>query len=82
MVSSTKLSARRVVVSQNSNCSCNKMIMTCGQLMFISLCQEEVKSLTTVNGTGHYFNRSAAMGWVFGTYSFVSFLLRGSTTSL
>ena len=50
--------------------------------MFISLCQEEVKSLTTVDCTWYYFNRSAAMGWVFGTYTSVSFLLRGGTTSL
>ena len=28
--------------------------------------QEELSSVTAVDCTWHYYNRSAAMGWVFG----------------
>lgn len=38
--------------------------------------------MTTVDCTWYYFNRSAAMGWVFGMSTSVSFLLRDSSTSI
>ena len=34
-------------------------------------CQDELNSVTAVDCTWHYYNRSAAMGWVFGEKLFL-----------